>query len=410
MLNETGEPAPRLSRIVETPLRGVQRFVVGLLALALLLGIWGTVSRVRARSELARETLEQAVPLVTTLKPTPGPASEELVLPGNVQAFIEAPIYARTSGYLRKWYTDIGTPVKKGQLLAEIDTPEIDQQLKQAQHDLDTAEATARLAASTSARWQGLLAKRAVSQQDAEQKAAEAEATAAAAASARANVERLRELKSFQRVVAPFDGVVTYRNTDIGALITAGESAGALFRVANKQTLRVYVQVPEPYAPQTRPGVVAELEFSEYPQRTFPATVIRTAQALDPSARTLQVELHVDNRQDELLPGAYARVHFRMPGRSGTLRIPASALLFRAAGLQVATLGPDRHVKLKGIVQGRDFGRSVEVLSGLTAGDDVVANPPDSLADGMLVRVAPGVPASRQAPAAVAAAPTVRAP
>jgi RND family efflux transporter MFP subunit len=392
MLNKTqvaaGSAQRSRERIERAPLGGVQPFIWGLLLLALLLGIWGTVSRLRSRSELARETQAASLPLVTTARPVPSPASEDLVLPGNVQAFIEAPIYARTSGYLRKWYTDIGTPVTKGQLLAEIDTPEVDQELKQARHQLDTAEANARLAASTNARWQGLLAKHAVSQQDADQKAAEAEATASSAAAARANVERLNELESFKRVVAPFGGVVTYRNTDIGALISTGDNGAALFRVADKQTLRVYVEVPEPYAPQTRPGVTADLVFSEYPSRTFPATVVRTAQALDPTARTLQVELHVDNHNDELLPGAYAQVHFRIAGRTGTLRIPASALLFRSAGLQVATVAPDGHAKLKAIVQGRDFGRTVEVLSGIAATDDVISNPPDSVSDGTLVRVA----------------------
>jgi len=401
MLNETHQGAgTRFSRdSLGDTLKGVQRVIWVLLALALALAIWGIASRVHKRGELARETLAAAVPLVTSSKPSPSPASEELVLPGNVQAFIEAPIYARTSGYLREWYTDIGTPVTKGQLLAVIDTPEVDQQLKQAQHDLGTAQANARLAASTNVRWQGLLAKRAVSQQDADQRSAEAEATEAAAEAARSNVQRLLELESFKRVVAPFDGVVTYRNTDIGALINAGEASGAaLFRVANKQTLRVYVQVPEPYALQILPGVVAELEFSEYPQKRFLATVIRTAQALDPGARTLQVELHVDNRNGELLPGAYARVHFTIPGRSGTLRIPSSALIFRSAGLQVATVGADLRVKIKGIVQGRDFGHSVEVLSGLTAVDEVITNPPDSLSEGMVVRVAN--PASPPAPQA----------
>jgi RND family efflux transporter MFP subunit len=397
MLNKTQDAAgsrrPR-DRLGDAPLGGLQRFIWVLLGLALLLGVWGTVSRVRSREQLARETLAASTPLVMAARAVPSPAAEDLELPGNVQAFIEAPIYARTSGYLRKWFTDIGTPVTKGQLLALIDTPEVDQQLKQAQHELDTAEANARLAASTHERWQGLLAKHAVSQQDAEQKAAEADATAASAEAARANVERLKELESFKRVVAPFDGVVTYRATDIGALITTGGTGTALFRVADKRTLRVYVEVPEPYAPQTRPGVVANLTFSEYPQRSFPATVVRTAQALDPSSRTLQVELHVDNRDDELLPGAYARVHFRIPGRAGTLRIPASALLFRSAGLQVATLRHDLRVKLKSIVQGRDFGRSVEVLSGISAQDEVITNPPDSVSDGMVVRVAgAGTPA-----------------
>ena len=368
-------------------LRGVKRFLWVLLVVALLLAVGGIVSRVRGRGEVGRETAADAVPVVLVTRPTPGPGVDELVLPGSVTAFIEAPIYARTSGYLKNWYTDIGTQVKKGQLLAEIETPEIDQQLRQAKSDLATAQANARLANITNVRWQGLLANRAVSPQDADTRQWNAQASQATAASAEANVRRLDELESFKRVVAPFDGVVTVRNTDIGALINAGQSAGAqLFRVADVSRLRVYVQVPEQFAPQARPGVEAQLRFNEHPGVDYPAKVVRTAQALDPTLRTLQVELQVDNQKGELFPGAYAEVHFKLPGNTNTVRVPATALVFRSAGLQVATVDQNSHVKLRSVTQGRDFGNAVEILTGITASDVIIVNPPDSIADGEQVR------------------------
>ncbi|MDB6014959.1 MAG: efflux transporter periplasmic adaptor subunit [Gammaproteobacteria bacterium] len=373
----------------EDSLRGVKRFLWILLIAAVILAIWGVVSRVRGREKIGQETSQEAIPVVRTAKPTASPASDELVLPGNVTAFIEAPIYARTSGYLKSWYTDIGTPVKRGQLLAEIETPEVDQQLRQSKSDLATAAANARIATSTDVRWKGLLVNKAVSPQDAETRAASAEAAQATAASAQANVGRLEELESFKRVVAPFDGVVTARNTDIGALINAGQTTGSqLFRVSDVTRLRVYVQVPEQYAPQTRPGVAAQLRFNEHPGVEYPAKVVRTAQALDPTLRTLQVELQVDNSKGELFPGAYAEVHFELPGNANTLRVPATALVFRAAGLQVATVVQGNQVKLHSVSQGRDFGTAVELLSGVTANDVIIVNPPDSITDGAQVRIA----------------------
>jgi RND family efflux transporter MFP subunit len=373
----------------EDSLRGVKRFLWILLFAAVMLAIWGVVSRVRGREKIGQETSQEAIPVVRTAKPTASPASDELVLPGNVTAFIEAPIYARTSGYLKSWYTDIGTPVKRGQLLAEIETPEVDQQLRQSKSDLATAEANARIATSTDVRWKGLLVNKAVSPQDAETRAAGAEAAQATAASAQANVGRLEELESFKRVVAPFDGVVTARNTDIGALINAGQAMGSqLFRVSDVTRLRVYVQVPEQYAPQTRPGVAAQLRFNEHPGVEYPAKVVRTAQALDPTLRTLQVELQVDNSKGELFPGAYAEVHFQLPGNANTLRVPATALVFRAAGLQIATVVQGNQVRLHSVSQGRDFGTTVELLSGVTANDVIVVNPPDSITDGAQVRIA----------------------
>jgi len=369
--------------------RKIRRYSLGLLAIALVLGAWGEISRVMARSSLSRQTASDAVPTVITVKPNRTDLGEELILPGTVQAFIQAPIYARTNGYLKVWYTDIGSAVKKGQLLAEIETPEIDQQLTQAQADLATARANESLANSTNARWQGLLETESVSKQDAEEKAGDAAAKKAAADAAAANVSRLHDLESFKRVVAPFDGVVTARNTDIGALINAGQSAGSeLFRMADTHMLRIYVQVPEPYAAAAQPGVAAELKFSEQQGKTYVATTVRTAHALDPALRTLQVELQLDNAKHEIFPGAYAEVHFKLAGNNQTLRLPANTVLFRAPGLQVATIDPQHRIKLKSIVEGRDFGNSIEVLSGLDADDVVVLNPPDSITDGVPVRVA----------------------
>ena len=373
--------------------RKVRRYSLLLLAVALALALWGEVSRVLARSSLGKETADAAQPTVLTTTPNRTPLGEELVLPGTVQAFIEAPIYARTSGYLKIWHTDIGSQVSKGQLLGEIETPEVDQQLSQALADLATARANEALSNSTNVRWTGLLATESVSKQDADEKAGDAAAKKAAADSAAANVARLRELESFKRVVAPFAGVITARNTDVGALINAGQSAGTeLFRIADTHKLRIYVQVPENYASITRPGLDAELRFAEQPQKTYAAQTVRTSNALNPSLRTLQVELELDNANREVFPGAYAEVHFKLPASAESLRLPANTVLFRSAGLQVATIDKQKRIKLKSIVQGRDFGNSIEILSGLDADDVVVLNPPDSLTDGVVVRIAPPKP------------------
>jgi len=369
--------------------RKVHRYGLLLLIVALCLALWGEISRILARSALAKETAEAAIPTVLTTTPNRTTLGEELVLPGTVQAYVEAPIYARTSGYLKEWRTDIGAQVTKGQLLAEIDAPEVDQQLSQAQADLATARANESLSNSTNLRWKGLLATESVSKQDADEKAGDAAAKKAAADSAAANVSRLRELESFKRVVAPFGGVITARNTDIGALINAGQSAGTeLFRIADMHKLRIYVQVPETYAAVTRPGLEAELRFAEQPKKGFTAKTVRTSNALDPNLRTLQVELELDNATHEVFPGAYAEVHFKLPASAETLRLPANTVLFRAAGLQVATVDGQRHVKLKSIVQGRDFGNTIEILSGLESSEVVILNPSDSLTDGTEVRIA----------------------
>jgi RND family efflux transporter MFP subunit len=374
-------PAPAATR--------VRRLALMALALALVVAVWGIVSRLSARNTLGREAAEAAVATVATAKPSRGPASNTLVLPGSVQAYYEAPIYARTSGYLKAWYTDIGTTVKKGQLLAEIDAPEVDQQLRQAQADLATAQANYELARTTNERWKGLLATESVSQQDADQRAGDAAAKAAARQSAAANLARLADLESFKRVVAPFGGVVTERNTDVGALINAGQNPGsALFRVADTHRLRIYVSVPQAYAAAIEPGLTAELVFADRPAQRYSASVASTARALDATSRTLQAELQIDNAQGELLPGSYAQVSFTLSAGANTLRVPVNTVLFRAQGLQVATLDREHRVRLKSITQGRDFGTEIEVLTGLDAADTLVVNPPDSISEGAAVRVA----------------------
>lgn len=369
-------------------MRRVKRFAWLLLFIAIVLAIWGEVSRVMARNSLEKQSADAAVLTVVTTHPRTNDTGEELILPGSVQAFVEAPIYARTSGYLKNWHTDIGTQVSKGQVLAEIETPEVDQQLTQAQADLATARANEALSNSTNARWQGLLATESVSRQDADEKAGDAAAKKALAESAAANVARLRDLEGFKRVTAPFDGVITVRNTDIGALINAGQTAGAeLFRIADTRKLRIFVRAPETYAAITRPGLMAELHFAEMPGKAFPARTVRTSNSLDPTLRTLQVELELDNSSGEVLPGAYAEVHFKLAVNSQSLRLPSNTVLFRASGLQVATVDSQMHIKLKNIVQGRDFGSTIEVLSGIDAQDQVILNPPDSTTDGIPVRV-----------------------
>jgi len=379
-----------------------RRYVLIAVGLALVLAVWGIITRLGDRNALERQAATAAMATVSTTHPRSGPAASNLVLPGTVQALYEAPIYARTNGYVKAWYTDIGAPVKRGQLLAAIETPEVDQELRQAQADLATAQANYELARTTNERWKGLLATQSVSQQDADQRAGDAAAKAAARQSAAANVARLQELESFKRVLAPFDGVVTQRNTDIGALINAGagQSPGsALFRVADLHRLRIYVSVPQPYSGGVRAGDSAQLEFADHPGKRYTATVANTSRALDASSRTLLVELQIDNARGELLPGSYAQVYFNLARDFDALRIPVNTVLFRTEGLQVAILDAQQRVHLQTIRQGRDFGTEIEVLSGITAADTLVVNPPDSLSDGAQVRIAQPAAAGRGAPA-----------
>jgi RND family efflux transporter MFP subunit len=374
----------------ERLLRRARKVLVILLIVAVVVAVIGVTVRLVSRSHLRKRTAADAQVTVTTVRPTESQADSELVLPGNVTAYMEAPIYARTSGYLKSWYTDIGARVHKGDLLAEIDTPEVDRQLDQARADLDTAVANSNLAQTTNVRWQGLATKQAVSKQDADEKAGDAAAKLATEASARQNLKRLEDLRGFQRVVAPFDGIVTARNTDVGALINAGEASGAaLFTLADIHVLRVYAQVPEPYAAATRAGLPAELHFSEHPSNSYVARTVRTSNALDPASRTLQVELQLDNQSGQLYPGSYAEVHFKLPSERKTLRVPSNTILFRDTGIQIATVDPANAVKLKTVTEGRDFGQTIEILDGLEPGDRVIVNPPDSIEDGLKVRVAP---------------------
>jgi RND family efflux transporter MFP subunit len=371
------------------------------LVLAVGLAFWGISTRTHALADVARETQQRAVQTVAVVSPQSGLQEQEIVLPGTMQAFADAPIYARTNGYLKKWYADIGAHVNAGQLLAEIDTPELEQQLQQARADLATAEANARLAQTTAARYRDLIKENAVSQQDLDNANGALEARQAAMQSSRANVKRLEQLWGFTRIEAPFSGVITARNVDVGALIESGNNAKELFHLADTRTLRVFVNVPEVYARIAQPGLRADLTLREFADRRFSARLVRTANAIDVSSRTLLAEIDVVNPKGELLPGSYCEVHFKLENHgAATMKLPVSALIFRSDGLQVATVGADSRIALKKITVGRDFGDAVEVLAGVDARDRVVLNPPDSMTSGEVVRVAEGSPNDEAHPTA----------
>jgi RND family efflux transporter MFP subunit len=367
-------------------------WLYALIAVVLLaaLVVGGILPRVRARAALRTETNQMAIPAVVVVKPKPTAPGQELVLPANVQAFMDSPIYARTNGYLRHWYADIGARVKKGQLLAEIDTPEVDQQLSQARADLATAEANLKLSQITAERYQGLLKTESVSQQDSDNATGDYAAKKAVVDSARANVKRLQELQSFEKVYAPFNGVITARNTDVGYLIDSGASGGAkteLFHIASPDRLRVYVNVPQVYSPLSKPGLKADLVLQEYPGRRFPGTLVRTADAIDQSTRTLLVEVDVNNPTGELLSGAYAEVHMKLPGSVSSFIIPVNTMLFRAEGLRVVQV-KSGVADLIPITLGRDYGNEAEVVSGLSGNEELIVNPSDSILSGQRVRIA----------------------
>ena len=364
-----------------------------IMALAAAAAFWGIQTRARALSAVTQETHEVSVPTVAVVKPQLGAPLEEIVLPGNMQAFTDSPIYARTNGYLKKWYVDIGTHVRAGQLLAEIDTPELDHQLQQARADLATADANARLAQTTADRYRDLIKSDSVSQQDLDNANGNLAARLAATESARANVKRLEELQKFKTIYAPFEGVITARNTDIGALIDSVSNAKELFHITATHVLRVFVNVPEVYSRLARPGMNAELTLKEFPGRRFTATLARTAQAIDVASRTLLAEFDVDNAKGELLSGSYAEVHLKLPGETTTFRLPVNALMFRSEGLRVATIDAAGRVALAQVTLGRDFGSTVEVVAGITGSERVIVNPPDSLETGQIVRVAEGTDA-----------------
>jgi RND family efflux transporter MFP subunit len=379
--------------------RGAARgrwFALGLVFTLVLVGLaWrGIAARSRAMSALDAETRELAVASVAVTSPRRGAPAEALVLPGTLQAFVDAPIYARTGGYLKRRLVEMGQHVKAGQLLAEIDAPELEQQLQQARADLASAEANLRLAQVTAERYQDLVKSESVSKQDVDNATGALDARNAAAQSARHNVQRLEQLQAFTRITAPFAGVVTARNTDVGALIDAGASGGAsreLFHLAAVDRLRLFVSVPQMQARAARPGLAAELALGEFPGRLFPATLVRTAQSIDQATRTLLVEFEVPNPAGELLPGAYAEVRFKLPTPASTLILPVNTLLFRGEGARVA-LVRGNHAVLTLITIGRDYGTEVEVLSGLDADAKIIVSPPDSLVDGQEVRVQRQVP------------------
>jgi len=366
-----------------------------LLVLAVGVAYEGISTRARALSDVTKETQDRAVPVVAVTTPERGLPQEEIALPGTMMAFVDAPIFARTNGYLRKWYADIGTHVRAGQLLAEIDAPEVEQQLLQARADLGTVDANAKLAQTTAARYRDLIRTESVSQQDLDNANGALEARQAAVESARANVKRLEQLKAFTRIDAPFDGVVTARNTDVGALIDSGSNARELFHVADTRRLRVFVNVPEVYSRVARPGLKADLTLKEFPDRRFTGTLARTAQSIDVVSRTLLTEIDVDNSKGDLLPGSYCEAHLKLPNATTTLKLPASAIIFKTDSLQAAVVDAAHRVTLKTIVLGRDFGNTVEVISGLDEHDLVITNPPDSIASGQVVRVVAGAGPTR---------------
>ena len=361
---------------------------IALIVVATLLvsGIW---SRVKARNTLNQETARAALPSVSVVSPKQTAPAEEIILPGNVEPYIASPIYSRTNGYLKKWYVDIGGRVKQGQLLAVIDTPEVDQQLQQSLSNLNTAKANLALAQITRNRYQGLLRSNAVSQQDVDNAVGTYNANEAIVQANQANVKQLEALQSFEKIYAPFDGIVTARNTDIGDLINSGSGGGTktdLFHIAQPGKLRVYVNVPQEYSQGIKAGMTADLSLAEFPDRKFQGKLVRTASAINVTTRTLLVEIEVDNFSGTLLTGSYAEVHLKIPTQASTLLLPVNALLFRTEGLRVGVVKHGK-VVLTAVTPGRDFGNQIEVVSGLKPDDQVIINPPDSIVSGQQVQV-----------------------
>lgn len=366
---------------------------VGIGAAVIAVAIAGAGIAMRGHDErkLAGWTSAHAVPVVSVIRPTTAASTGSLTLPANIQALNSAPIFARTSGYVRKWYVDIGDRVHAGQVLAVLDAPEVEQQLAAARADLQTAQANQQLAASTAARWRNMLAKDAVSKQETDEKVGDLAAKTAVTNAARANVSRLQYTQGFTRLIAPFSGVVTTRSTDVGALVSAGTAASTpLFTVADVQRMRVFVRVPQSYSAQIHPGMHAALTLPEYPGRTFDAVLTRNADAVDQRSGTVLTELQAANDDRALKPGAYAQASFPLAGASGAVTLPASALIVGEHGTQVATVGADGRAHLKTITIGQDRGATVQVSSGIAATDRVIDSPPDSLQDGDAVQVSRG--------------------
>lgn len=371
-----------------------------------VVGAFTLIQRHSQYRALAKETETLAIPTVTVIHATAEKGQEDLVLPGTMQAYVESPIYARTSGYVKKWYHDIGTRVRAGEPLADIDTPEVDQQLSQARADLATSQANANLSRITATRLQELIKTDGVSKQEVDNAVGDLAAKEATVNSAEANVRRLQELEGFKHVAAPFNGVITRRQTDIGQLVNAGNGGASqeLFYLSQTDPLRVYVNVPEAYAPSIRTGLSAYLELTQYPGRKFEGKVVRTAESIELASRTLRVEVDVPNRAGELLPGGYAQVHLAVQVGGERVQVPVNALLFRAEGLRAIVVDSNHKLHLQPITIGRDYGTTLEVLQGVTSSDWIVLNPADSLDDGQTVNVKemsqkPPAPANSPAPA-----------
>jgi len=398
---EQGGPPPSKSSRLFTFL------IVGVIVLVIL-GAFTLFQRRAQYHALAEETEARAIPTVAVIHPTAEVAQEDLVLPGTLQAYVDSPIYARTNGYLKKWYHDIGSRVPKGELLADIDTPEVDQQLSQSRADLNTAQANENLSRITSTRYQDLIKTDGVSKQEVDNAVGDYEAKAATVHSAEANVRRLEELESFKHVYAPFSGVITKRNIDTGTLINAGNggSQQELFTLAQTDPIRVYVNVPEMYSPSVRAGLGAYLELAQYPGLNFQGKVVRTSESIDPNTRTLLTEVDVPNKNAQLFPGGYAQVHLQVKVAASRLQVPVNALLFRAEGLRAVVVDANHKTHLRQLTIGRDFGTTLEVLQGLEPSDWIVVNPADSLDEGQDVRVkqiaqaaGPAQPDASEAPA-----------
>jgi len=370
---------------------GRAKLLIGAALLVLITA--GAVTFLNRKSEtdaLAKETEAVSVPTVAVVQPQAEPGNDELVLPGNLQAFIESPIFARTNGYLLRWYKDIGSKIQKGELLAAIDTPEVDQELSQARASREQIKAALGLAKISADRWANLLKSDSVSQQEADQQASGYQQALANLAAGDANVRRLEELESFKNVYAPFSGVLTRRNVDPGALINSGAQAAGkeLFDMARVDPLRVYVSVPQAYAPNIKVGMKANVTLQEFPGQKFLGAVVRTAEAIDPATRTLYTEVDVPNKEGKLLPGSFGQVHFATGYSVPRITIPVNAMLFRAQGPQVAVVDKDSKVHLRPISIGRDFGATLEILGGLEVSDQIIINPSDSLEEGQKVHVA----------------------
>ena len=384
------------SQTVGSPLPAGSRkgrgWLIALALVAIFGGILanGILGRLRAGATLRKETDNLAVPVVSVVTPKRVAASQEIVLPGNVQPFITSPIFSRTNGYLRSWYFDIGARVKKGELLAVIETPEIDKQLEQSRGNLSTAEANLRLAEITMNRYQELLKSHAVSQQDVDNAVGTYHANKAIVDANQGNVKQFETLQSFEKIYAPFDGILTARNTDIGDLINSGSNGNVktdLFHIAQPDVLRVYVSVPEEYSQVAKPGLGATLSLAEFPGKEFPGKLVRTSNEINAATRTLNVEVDVNNPTGQLITGSYAQVHFKVPGQVSTFIIPVETLLFRSEGLRIAVVSGGK-AELVQVTPGHDFGDTIEIVSGLKGNESVISSPPDSIVSGQQVRIA----------------------